>query len=100
MRRQSTPSIVAEIVRHRGPRRRPALQAAAVTLLPAVLAAVVGKIPPTAPAADVAGRFYRLTRWVQSHAVAVGAASIAFLVLLGRTIEDSHWRTTQVVGSH
>ena len=57
--------------------------AAAVTLLPAVLAAVGGKIPPTAPAADVAGRFYRLTRWVQSHAVAVGAASIAFLVLLG-----------------
>ena len=57
--------------------------AAAVTLLPAVLAAVGGKIPPTAPAADVAGRFYRLTRWVQSHAVAVGLASIALLVLLG-----------------
>lgn len=57
--------------------------AAAVTLLPAVLAAVGGKIPPTAPAPDVTGRFYRLTRWVQSHAVAVGAAVIAFLVLLG-----------------
>ena len=50
--------------------------AAAVTLLPAALAAVGGKIPPTAPVADVAGRFYRLTRWVQSHAVAVGAAAV------------------------
>ncbi len=57
--------------------------AAAVTLLPAVLAAVGGKIPPTAPVADAIGRFYRLTRWVQTHAVAVGAASTAFLVLLG-----------------
>src|SRR4029077_17087873 len=56
---------------------------AAVTLLPATLAAVGGKIPPTAPAADVAGRFYRLTRWVQSHAIAVGAAAVVFLVLLG-----------------
>jgi RND superfamily putative drug exporter len=57
--------------------------AAAVTLLPAVLAAVGGTIPPTAPVADVAGRFYRLTGWVQSHAVPVGAAAVAFLVLLG-----------------
>jgi RND superfamily putative drug exporter len=51
--------------------------AAAVTLLPATLAAVGGKIPPTAPVADVAGRFYRLTRWVQGHAAAVGAAAVA-----------------------
>ena len=57
--------------------------AAAVTLLPAVLAAVGGRIPPTAPAADVAGRFYRLTRRVQSHAVAVGAAAIVLLLVLG-----------------
>ena len=57
--------------------------AAAVTLLPATLAAVGGKIPPTAPVADVEGRFYRLTRWVQGHAVAVGAAAVVVLVLLG-----------------
>ncbi|MGH9133964.1 MAG: MMPL family transporter, partial [Ilumatobacteraceae bacterium] len=56
---------------------------AAVTLLPATLAVVGGRIPPTAPAADVEGRFYRLTRWVQSHAVAVGAGAVAVLILLG-----------------
>ena len=56
---------------------------AAITLLPATLAAVGGKIRPSAPTADVEGRFYRLTRWVQSHAVAVGAAAVVFLVLLG-----------------
>jgi RND superfamily putative drug exporter len=56
---------------------------AAVTLLPATLAAVGGKIPPTAPVADVEGRFYRLTRWVQGHAVAVGAGAVIVLVLLG-----------------
>ena len=56
---------------------------AAITLLPATLAAAGGKIPPSAPVADVEGRFYRLTRWVQSHAVAVGAAAVVFLVLLG-----------------
>ena len=56
---------------------------AAITLLPATLAAVGGKIPPSAPVADVEGRFYRLTRWVQSHAVAVGAAAVVVLVLLG-----------------
>ena len=57
--------------------------AAAVTLLPATLAAVGGRIPPTAPVADVAGRFYRLTRWVQGHALAVGAAAVVVLILLG-----------------
>jgi RND superfamily putative drug exporter len=56
---------------------------AAVTLLPATLAAVGGKIPPSAPVADVEGRFYRLTRWVQGHAVAVGAAAVVVLVALG-----------------
>ncbi len=56
---------------------------AAITLLPATLAAVGGKIPPSAPVAEVEGRFFRLTRWVQSHAVAVGAAAVVFLVLLG-----------------
>src|SRR3954454_17245642 len=49
---------------------------AAVTLLPATLAAVGGKIPPSAAVADVEGRFYRLTRWVQGHAIAVGAVAI------------------------
>ena len=57
--------------------------AAAITLLPATLAAIGGKIPPMAPVADVAGRFYRLTRWVQSHAIPVGAAAVVVLVLLG-----------------
>jgi RND superfamily putative drug exporter len=56
---------------------------AAVTLLPATLAAVGGKIPPTAPVADVAGRFYRLTRWVQGHAIAVAAVAVVILVALG-----------------
>jgi RND superfamily putative drug exporter len=56
---------------------------AAVTLLPATLAAVGGKIRPAAPAADVEGRFYRLTRWIQGRAVIVGVASVAVLVLLG-----------------
>ena len=56
---------------------------ASVTLLPAVLAAVGGPITPTAPTPDVEGRFFRLTRWVQRHAVVVGAATIALLVLLG-----------------
>ena len=56
---------------------------AAVTLLPATLAAVGGKIPPSTPTPDVEGRFYRLTRWVQGHAVAVGAAAVIVLLLLG-----------------
>jgi len=56
---------------------------AAVTLLPAVLAAVGGKIRPAPPVADVAGRFYHLTKWVQGHAVAVGSAVVVVLILLG-----------------
>ena len=40
--------------------------AAAVTLLPATLAAVGGRIKPLAAAPDTDGRFYRLTRWVQA----------------------------------
>jgi RND superfamily putative drug exporter len=56
---------------------------AAVTLLPATLAAVGANIPPSAPVADVEGRFYRLTRWVQGRAVVVGAAAVMVLVLLG-----------------
>ena len=48
--------------------------AAAVTLLPATLAAVGGRIKPSAPAPDVDGRFYRLARWVQGRAVLVGGA--------------------------
>jgi RND superfamily putative drug exporter len=57
--------------------------AAAITLLPATLVAVGGRIPPSAPVADVEGRFYRVTRWVQGHAVAVGSAAVVVLVLLG-----------------
>jgi putative drug exporter of the RND superfamily len=57
--------------------------AAAVTLLPATLAAVGGRISPTAPKPDVDGRFYRLARWVQARPVVVGGAAALVLVLLG-----------------
>ncbi len=57
--------------------------AAAVTLLPATLASVGGRIAPSLPVADAEGRFYRLTRWVQGRAVWVGAAAALVLVLLG-----------------
>jgi RND superfamily putative drug exporter len=57
--------------------------AASVTLLPATLASVGGRIKPSVPAADMDGRFYRLTRWVQSRPVVVGGAAALVLVLLG-----------------
>jgi len=57
--------------------------AAAVTLLPATLAMVGGRLKPIRPAPDVDGRFYRLARWVQGRAVLVGAAVALLLVLLG-----------------
>ena len=57
--------------------------AAAVTLLPATLAAVGGRITPSAPRPDVDGRFYRLTRWVQARPVVVGGAATVVLLLLG-----------------
>jgi RND superfamily putative drug exporter len=60
-----------------------ACMTASVTLLPATLAVVGAKIRTTPPVADVAGRFYRLTRWVQGHAVAVGAVAVAVLLALG-----------------
>jgi RND superfamily putative drug exporter len=56
---------------------------AAVTLLPATLAGVGGRISPTAPRPDVNGRFYRLTRWVQGRAAWVGGLAAIVLVLLG-----------------
>lgn len=56
--------------------------AAAVTLLPATLAAVGGRITPSAPAPDTEGRFYRLTRWVQRRPVVVGGATALALALL------------------
>ena len=56
---------------------------AAVTLLPATLASVGGRIKPSAPVADGEGRFYRLTRWVQGRPVIVGGAAALVLVLLG-----------------
>jgi putative drug exporter of the RND superfamily len=57
--------------------------AAAVTLLPATLAAVGARISPTAPKPDSNGGFYRLTRWVQSRPVVVGGLAALILVLLG-----------------
>ncbi|QXC60664.1 MMPL family transporter [Aquihabitans sp. G128] len=57
--------------------------AAAVTLLPATLAAVGGRISPVAVVADDGGRFYRLTRWVQNRPVLVAGAAALLLVLLG-----------------
>ena len=57
--------------------------AAAITLLPATLAAVGGRIKPLAPTPDADGRFYRLTRWVQGRAVWVGGATALLLLLLG-----------------
>jgi RND superfamily putative drug exporter len=56
---------------------------ASITLLPAVLASVGSTIPPATPRPDVAGGFYRLTRWIQGHAVVVGVAAVTVLVLLG-----------------
>ncbi len=56
---------------------------AAITLLPAVLAAVGHRIKPLAPTADEQGRFYRLARWVQGHAVAVGVLVTIVLIALG-----------------
>jgi putative drug exporter of the RND superfamily len=57
--------------------------AAAVTLLPATLAAVGGRVKPLASTPDVDGGFYRLTRWVQGRAVWVGGAAALLLLLLG-----------------
>jgi RND superfamily putative drug exporter len=57
--------------------------AAAVTLLPATLAAIGGHIKAIPPTADVDGRFYRLARWVQGRPVMVGGAAALLLVLLG-----------------
>ena len=57
--------------------------AAAVTLLPATLAAVGHRIKPSLPTPDTEGRFYRLTRWVQHRPLVVGGAVAAVLVLLG-----------------
>jgi RND superfamily putative drug exporter len=56
---------------------------AAITLLPAVLASVGHRIKPLAPTADEQGRFYRLARWVQGHAVAVGVLVTVVLIALG-----------------
>jgi RND superfamily putative drug exporter len=56
--------------------------AAAVTLLPAVMAAVGRRISPVTPTVDDDGRFYRLARWVQRRPVAVAAGVTAVLLLL------------------
>jgi RND superfamily putative drug exporter len=57
--------------------------AAAVTLLPATLAAVGGRIEPSVPVPDTEGRFYRLARWVQQRPLKVGGAAALLLILLG-----------------
>jgi putative drug exporter of the RND superfamily len=57
--------------------------AAAVTLLPATLAAVGGRIKPSVPVPDDEGRFYRLARWVQQRPLKVGGAAALLLILLG-----------------
>ncbi len=57
--------------------------AAAVTLLPATLAATGRRISATVPTPDVEGRFFRLARWVQRRPVVVAAATSAVLLLLG-----------------
>jgi RND superfamily putative drug exporter len=57
--------------------------AAAVTLLPATMAAVGGRIKPALPVPDTEGRFYRLTRRVQARPIQVGGAVAVLLVLLG-----------------
>ena len=64
---------------------------AAVTLLPATLAVAGRKIPPTAPAPDIEGRFFLLTRWVQRHAKVVAAATVGFLLLLGTPFLGAHF---------
>jgi putative drug exporter of the RND superfamily len=57
--------------------------AAAVTLLPATMAAVGGRIKPSMPVPDSEGRFYRMTRWVQGRPIVVGVTVALLLVLLG-----------------
>ncbi|MEA3215675.1 MAG: putative drug exporter of the superfamily [Acidimicrobiia bacterium] len=57
--------------------------AAAVTLLPATLAAVGARVKPSHAVPDSEGRFYRLTRWVQGRPLKVGGAVAVVLVLLG-----------------
>ena len=56
--------------------------AAAVTLLPATLAVVGGRVRPAAPVPDADGRFFHLARWVQRRPLIVGAAATAMLVVL------------------
>jgi RND superfamily putative drug exporter len=57
--------------------------AAAVTLLPATMAVVGGRIKPSLPVPDAEGRFYRLARWVQHRPLTVAGAVGLLLVLLG-----------------
>jgi putative drug exporter of the RND superfamily len=57
--------------------------AAAVTLLPATMAVVGGRIKPSLPVPDAEGRFYRLARWVQHRPLKVAGAVGLLLVLLG-----------------
>jgi len=72
--------------------------AAAVTLLPATLAAVGGRIRPARPRPDRDGRFFQLARSVQQRAVVVAVLCVGFLLLLGSpflraTFENGDART-------
>lgn len=67
--------------------------AGATTLLPATLAIVGRRIKPSAAVPDVEGRFYRLTRCVQRRPVAVGAAAVLVLVLLGIPFLNARFET-------
>ena len=62
--------------------------AAAVTLLPATMAVVGGRIKPSLPVPDAEGRFYRLARWVQHRPLKVAGAVGLLLVLLGRALPE------------
>ncbi len=64
---------------------------AAITLLPATLAAVGGRIKPSVPSPDTQGRFYRLARWVQRRPVAVAGAVGIVLLLLGAPFLDARF---------
>jgi RND superfamily putative drug exporter len=67
--------------------------ASAVTLLPATLATVGGRVKPQPATPDVEGRFYRLARRVQGRPVAVGGAVAVVLVLLGIPFLSARFET-------
>jgi RND superfamily putative drug exporter len=63
--------------------------AAAVTLLPATLAAVGTRVSPLAPTEDTEGRFFLLARWVQRRPVVVAGSVAIVLALLAVPFLDA-----------